>query len=145
MLTHLNYPAERVNGVAVSFDPVSDLVSGDPGAFYVNAQLGEDLVANPLALSTPEELLLRADGKHRLLAGLNQLPHGEGLLNAEQLDQLRAHLEVIHEAFADLYQPGLGEPFAIEIEFKITWDNQLAIKQARPWVFPGEPTANAAD
>ncbi len=141
VLTHLNYSAERANGVAVSFDPLS----GNPGAFYVNAQLGEDLVTNPLALSTPEELLLRPDGEHTLLAGSNQLPDGGRLLNAEQLDQLRAQLKVIHEAFADLYQTGPGESFAIEIEFKITWDNRLAIKQARSWVFPGEPVASASD
>ena len=52
-----------------------------------------------------------------------------------QLTQLRDHLEVIHDHFAGLYNPGPGEPFAMEIEFKITSDNILAIKQARPWVF----------
>ena len=55
----------------------------------------------------------------------------------EQLRQLREHLEVIHDRFAQLYDPGPGEPFAMEIEFKITSDNILAIKQARPWVFSG--------
>ncbi len=42
---------------------------------------------------------------------------------------------MIHDHFAGLYDPGPDEPFAMEIEFKITSDNILAIKQARPWVF----------
>ena len=41
--------------------------------------------------------------------------------------------------------PGSSEPFAMEIEFKITSENILAIKQARPWVFSvasARPAAN---
>ena len=53
------------------------------------------------------------------------------------MDQLAEHLTVIHERFARLYS---NRPFAIEIEFKITADNILAIKQARPWVFSVAPT-----
>ncbi len=56
-------------------------------------------------------------------------------MSEDQLDQLRQHLEVIHDHFAGLYDPAPDEPFAMEIEFKITSDNILAIKQARPWVF----------
>lgn len=131
VLTHPNYSAERANGVAVSFDPVT----GGEDAYYANVQLGEDLVTNPMALSTPEELLLRADGNHALLASSNRLAEGVWLLTDEQRAQLRDHLEVIQEAFIELYAPLPAERFAIEIEFKITWDNRLAIKQARPWVF----------
>ena len=56
-------------------------------------------------------------------------------MSNDQLDQLRDHLTVIHDHFAVLYNPGPDEPFAMEIEFKITSDNILAIKQARPWIF----------
>ena len=118
--------------MAVSFDPVygSD-------TYYVNTQLGEDLVTNPEAYSVPEEILLRRSGTYTVLATSNLVEHGQLLMRDEQLRQLREHLEVIHDRFAQLYDPGPGEPFAMEIEFKITSDNILAIKQARPWVFSG--------
>ena len=53
----------------------------------------------------------------------------------DQLAQLRRHLSEVHERFSGLYGFQNGEQFAMEIEFKITSDNLLAIKQARPWVF----------
>ena len=54
-----------------------------------------------------------------------------------QIDQLRRHLTTVHDRFEALYRPRAGEPYAMEIEFKITSDNILAVKQARPWVFSG--------
>ena len=45
----------------------------------------------------------------------------------------------IDHAFKGLYEPAADEPFAIEIEFKITSDNILAIKQAQPWIFNTAP------
>ncbi len=130
VLVHPNYSDERANGVAVSFDPI---YGGD--AYYVNTQLGDDLVTNPDALSTPEEVLLKPDGGYTVIAASNQVPPGRLLMSDAQLARLRAYLVVIHERFADLYSVDDGERFAIEIEFKITRDNVLAVKQARPWVF----------
>ena len=131
VLTHPNYSDELANGVAVSFDPVN----ADPDAFYVNVQVGEDLVTNPSALSVPEEVLLRANGEAIFLASSNQTAEGEQIMSNEHLRQLRKHLAAIHEHFKALYNPAPDDPFAIEIEFKITADNVLAIKQVRPWIF----------
>ena len=131
VLTHPNYSDELANGVAVSFDPVN----ADPDAYYVNVQVGEDLVTNPMALSVPEEVLLRADGEAIFLASSNQTAEGKQIMSNEHLLQLRNHLDAIHEHFETLYNPAPDEPFAIEVEFKITADNVLAIKQVRPWIF----------
>ncbi len=131
VLVHPNYSDELVNGVAVSFDPA---YSTD-GSYYVNSQIGEDLVTNPDAHSVPEEILLNSYGTHTVVAISNQVLRGQLLMSNDQLDQLRDHLTVIHDHFAVLYNPGPDEPFAMEIEFKITSDNILAIKQARPWIF----------
>ena len=131
VLVHPNYSDELANGVAVSFDPIY----GYDGYYYVNTQLGEDLVTNPDAHSVPEELLLYPSGTYKVLAYSNQVESGELLMSDAQMDQLRRHLEVIHDAFEELYDIEGDEPFAMEIEFKITGDDILSIKQARPWVF----------
>ena len=134
VLVHPNYSDELANGVAVSFDPIRGL----DGDYYVNTQVGEDLVTNPEPHSVPEELLLSRDtGRYIILSFSNLVEPGELLLSDAQVRQLRDHLTVIHERFAVLYNPAPDEPFAMEIEFKITSDNVLAIKQARPWVFSG--------
>ena len=43
VLVHPNYLDELLNGVAVSFDPVTDR----DGSYYVNSQIGEDLSPIP--------------------------------------------------------------------------------------------------
>ena len=134
ILVHPSYQDEKVNGVAVSFD----LIAGRFDYYYVNSQIGEDLVTNPEALSVPEEVLLDIYGGAILLGASNQVAPGQRLMSDDQLLLLRDHLFVIHHRFERLYQPAADEPFAMEIEFKITSDDILAIKQARPWVF-GDP------
>ena len=130
VLVHPNYSGELANGVAVSFDPFY----GISQRYYVNTQLGEDLVTNPEVHSVPEELLL-SRYQYRVLGTSNLVPAGQLLMSDDQLEQLHRHLTVIHDHFAGLYNPAADEPFAMEIEFKITSENILAIKQARPWVF----------
>ena len=136
ILVHPNYTDEWVNGVAVSFDPLYDKA----GHHYVNSQVGEDLVTNPEAYSLPEQLLLKPDGSYTILHYSNLIESVRLLMSDSQLRQLRRHLDTIHDHFEGLYQPGPDEPFAMEIEFKITSRNVLAIKQARPWVFGGAAT-----
>ena len=138
VLVHPNYSDELANGVAVSFDPVY----GQDDYYYANTQVGEDLVTNPDAHSMPEEILLDKY-PYWILATSNQVEPGQLLMSDDQMSQLRQHLEVIHEEFKELYNPAPGEPFAMEIEFKITSVDILAIKQARPWVF-SEPTSAVA-
>ncbi len=140
VLVHPNYSDELANGVAVSFDPIRMRY----GNYYVNSQLGEDLVTNPDAHSAPEEILLHQSGEYTVLATSNQMQRGQLLMSDAQMDQLRRHLELIHDEFAKLYGVEAGEPFAMEIEFKITSDDILSIKQARPWVFGDDaPSENS--
>ena len=112
-------------------------------SYYVNTQLGEDLVTNPDAHSVPEEILLDLSGSYTTLVTSNQAPRGQLLMSDAQIGQLGRHLQDTHDHFEGLYDPGPDEPFAMEIEFKITSDDVLSIKQARPWVF-GVPTSAEA-
>ena len=93
----------------------------------------------------PEEMLLHPDGTYTVTARSNQVPAGQLLMSDAQLGQLRRHLEAIHDEFEELYGIGSGQEFAMEIEFKITSENILSIKQARPWVFSSGQVASGAE
>lgn len=131
VLVHLNFSDEAANGVAVTKDPIYQT----EGHYYLNTQLGEDLVTNPGALSVPEEILLSITGStYRVVRPSNLVPDGTQLLTASQLQLMRTYLTRLLAQFRSLYRIPTGTPFAVEIEFKITKDNVLAIKQARPWI-----------
>ncbi|MCS1410186.1 MAG: Phosphoenolpyruvate synthase [Verrucomicrobia subdivision 3 bacterium] len=133
VLVHPNYQGERANGVAVT----DDILYQTYGNYYVNVQVGEDLVTNPEVASVPEELLISwwdaADTK--VMRSSNKTADGAQILNDEHLQELSDCLQKIHREFRDLYGKTPEDRFAMEIEFKVTRDSHLAIKQARPWVF----------
>ena len=42
----------------------------------------------------------------------------------------------VHAEFAKLYRKQIDDPkFAMEIEFKLAKEGELAVKRARPWVY----------
>lgn len=135
VLLHPNFKQEKANGVAVTEDI---LYESRGGFYYLNTQIGEDLVTNPDEDSSPEELLLgwyARDG-HEIVRPSKDAPRGESLLGSAHLEALRQHLATIHAEFAKLYKRDREDRhFAMEIEFKVDRDDHLVIKQARPWVF----------
>jgi hypothetical protein len=137
ILVHPNYDDEAANGVAVSDDIVYEVTGVNPGrTYYINVQVGEDLVTNPDEESIPEELLLNSvlPLNDRQISSSNRT-NGEVLLTPEFKADLRDYMNRIHNGFRELYGVEAGQQFAMEIEFKITYDGVLAIKQARPWVY----------
>lgn len=132
VLCHPNFKDEKSNGVGISIDPLY----GTQNTFYLNTQVGESLITNPEANSIPEEMLLyqNADQGYLLLRESNLVESGELVMDEVYLDQMREYLQVIHDEFAILYNVEGVEGFGMDIEYKVTVDDQLAIKQARPWV-----------
>ena len=134
ILVHPSYSDERVNGVAVSIDPLYQTRN----SYYLNSQIGEDMVTNPNSLSIPEEILLNANqtgpNSYTLVRSSNLVTDKKTLMTVAQMDELRGYLTTILAKFRELYKVPSSEDFAIEIEYKVTSDNKIAIKQARPWV-----------
>ena len=115
--------------MAVTFDPIYS----NEDRYYANTQLGEDLVTNPEAHSIPEEIFISKQDSSYIVRSLSNLvPPGQLLMSDDQIRQLKGRLTTIRREFTRLYDPPEGEEFEMEIEFKITSDNVLAIKQARP-------------
>lgn len=134
VLLHPNFAGELANGVAVT----DDILYQTEGNYYLNTQVGEDLVTNPEAQSVPEEILLDwSDSRnYRVVTPSNRATDGERILSDKHLRELRNYLGVIHSRFRALYRSGVGNrKFAMEIEFKITGNGNLSIKQARPWIY----------
>ena len=132
ILCHPNYTDEKSNGVGVSIDPVYNTEN----TYYLNTQLGESLITNPDANTVPEEILLYIDPNqgYSILRSSNLVPLGELIMEEVYLDQMRNYMGVIHEEFAELYNVVGAEGFGMDIEYKVTKDDLLIIKQARPWV-----------
>ncbi|MFK7742340.1 MAG: PEP/pyruvate-binding domain-containing protein [Planctomycetota bacterium] len=136
VVLHRNQKGEKVNGVAVAKDVLYQGQHEGMLLYYVNSQSGEDLVTNPNEFSVPEELLLspRNPGRDRIVQRSNRIAPEQQLLSPEHRQQLRDAMRVLQGRFARFYDKEEDASFAMEIEFKITRDGKLLIKQARPWL-----------
>lgn len=134
VLCHPNFEEELANGVGVSTDPLYNTNS----TFYLNTQIGEELITNPDSNARPEEILLDrvsvSSNNYIVLQRSNLVKEDSTILSERHLGEMREYLTVIHDEFAKLYNAEGNETFAMDIEYKITKDNKLSIKQARPWV-----------
>lgn len=136
VLVHPNFDNEQANGVGVT----KNIYDADWPGYYVNVQLGEDLVTNPEAYSIPDEFLvadLAGDERYEIqyVRRSNLVTDGTTLLTKAQVFELADMMGLIQQHFKILYGIARADrDFAMDIEFKITAEGQLSIKQARPWI-----------
>jgi pyruvate, water dikinase len=136
VLVHPNFSDERANGVGVT----RNIYNPDWRGFYVNVQVGEDLVTNPQPNSIPEELVVSNVGQAgayevQYLRHSNLVVGGDTVLTTDQVFELVAAMELIHDHFQhNVFHASQDPDFAMEIEFKIDAQGRLSVKQARPWV-----------
>jgi pyruvate, water dikinase len=138
VVIHPSYQGELANGVAVTQNIFNPFITG----FYVNVQVGEDMVTNPESESVPEEFLITEQNltgevtrEIQYIGFSNRVPEGGRVLSEPQIEQLDEYLGIIHRHFAAIYGADPEAPdFAMEIEFKVTAEGDLVVKQARPWV-----------
>ncbi len=139
VLVHPSFSGEHANGVAVTRNIFNPFIIG----YYVNVQLGEDMVTNPESESVPEEFIVTEQNitgnvirEVQYLGLSNRIPSDERILSDEHIEQLVDYLRRIHNHYRVAYGIDSDDQyFAMEIEFKITSDDELIVKQARPWVF----------
>lgn len=131
---HENVDGELANGVAITKNIYDENWPG----FYVNSQVGENLVTNPNALSVPEEVLVSAIGEHgeyetqRIRASSEA--KGKSVLTDAQMQELVTALEKIQAHFKKVLKKTNDKAFAMDVEWKVLPNGHIYVKQARPVV-----------
>jgi len=138
VIVHPSYRDELANGVAVTKNIFNPFITG----YYVNVQAADDMVTNPETESVPEEFLITEQNitgvitrEIQYVGFSNRTEEGDRILSTSYINQLDAYLGMIHNHFASVYGVSRDDAdFAMEIEFKITENGDLIVKQARPWI-----------
>jgi len=137
-LSHVNLRAiqNKIPNAYIQDTLSIDSIYNTDNTFYLNSQIGEELITNPTSASIPEEILLdrvsTGSNDYIVVQRSNCLPSNTTILGEQYRDQMRHYLSVIHDQLVLLYNAVNNDNFAMEIEYKIANDNQLIIKQARP-------------
>lgn len=124
---------DLVNGVAVT---INEFTESRP-AYYINSQLGDVSVTNPTGDAISEQILYytwyeepeyEVITRSSLLPWAVDWPSATSLLTDAELDELAEYLGAIHAAFRVRYPMT-----AVDVEWKLTADRKILIKQARPY------------
>ena len=128
---HVAFPDEAVNGVLITQNIANPAVSG----IYVNVQLGEESVTNPVGGALPEvfSIIWGAGGLEAQRQRYSSLSPSAPLMSEEEVRLLYQRAMQVQAHFAPLYGED-ASTFALDMEFKLLKpDRHLIIKQVRPY------------
>jgi pyruvate,water dikinase len=124
------FPAELANGVIITAN------IADPGVYgmYVNVQKGEQSVTNPTNGALPESFSIveGPGGVQAVRHRYSTLSPGTPLLSDAELEELYRASARARAHFEPLYDLGAGQ-LVLDMEFKLTPEHEIVIKQARPY------------
>ena len=134
LLVTRTFVAEQANGVAFTGNPVNPF----DDRYVIAVQTGETSVVNPdPAILAEKNLLEVVDGEVvRITRARNSsiLPPGRVVLSDERLRELGRLLWHIDHEFPLELGDRDRDDVLMDVEFKIDADDQLAVKQVRPFV-----------
>jgi len=128
------FPDERANGVAFTGNPQDSL----DGRYLVNAQMGDEAVVGNDPLLIPErDYLTIQDGRVTKIErdrASSLAPPGGRVLSDEELAALGELLAAIDRAYPIDTAPYPRERVLLDLEFKLTREGTIRIKQIRPFL-----------
>ncbi len=140
ILVHHSFPDEEANGVALTANPFD--TSGMAPGFYVNVQIGEFSIVQPLPGIESDQFIFHYDMPNKPVSFIehsNLVATGSSVLTYDQTLELGIALKAIHQYFYEAYGPPIDDPtawYAMDVEFKFDGDPGetplLSVKQARP-------------
>lgn len=143
LLVHNAHSDEEANGVAITANPF-DPAGLEPG-FYINVQVGEELIVSPDPGLTADQFLYHFDMPGQpivFIANSSLVPKGTTVLTTVQTYALGTALKEIHRFFQPLYGKDASKWYAMDTEFKLdqvvgdpNGTPVIIMKQARP--YPG--------
>lgn len=106
--------------------------------YKINTQVGDESVVRPDdPTAVAEVMTFRRDTKRwtdkKLLVRSSLLPQGEDVWTDEQITTMAALLFAAHDHFSTQVYSHL-ENVSLDIEFKLTADDKIVLKQARPFL-----------
>jgi pyruvate,water dikinase len=130
-----SFVLEKLDAVAVT-----QLDGGAAGPLYrVVSQRGGEGVVRPTDPTSVAETLTFHRGPGDTVTGVELVTHSSlsplPLWSEAQIAQLGALLFLVHDHFAAQVYP-MTMPLSLDTEIKLTRDDRIVIKQARPYVQP---------
>lgn len=141
ILVHRSFPDEKANGVAIT----KNIYRPKNLGFVLNIQVGDIPVVNPPLGVVCDQLVCYSDTDNtfynpkRIVEYISKSSenNGEGILDGLMIVKLTRELAIVKKHFYRKVDKNWVnydyESFALDIEFKIDQNNQIYIKQARPF------------